>query len=135
MKKLLWLVIGLVLYGGFAAAQTKQEAKPQDGSGSVKINVVKSTNGKPVRNASVILHSLNKEGTQGSGGINLKTDSDGKTSFDGVPFGTLRVQVIARGYQTYGEDFEITKPEQEITIKLNPPADQFSIYNGTEKKQ
>ncbi len=47
--------------------------------------VVKETNGKPVRNASVILHPVNKHGKQERGGLQLKTDAEGKTSFDGAP--------------------------------------------------
>ena len=62
-------------------------------------------------------------------GFELKTDSEGKTHFDGVPYGTLRVQVIAHGFQTYGEDFDIGQPTREIVIKLNPPRRQYSIYD------
>lgn len=102
--------------------------KKISGSADLSFVVIKETNGKPVRNASVILHTLNEDGKQRSGGINLKTDSDGKTEFRGVPFGKLRIQVIARGFQTYGEDYEISQPAQEIKIKLHPPKDQYTIY-------
>ncbi len=95
---------------------------------SLKFVVVKDSNDKPVRNASVILHPVDKNGHQDKGGIELKTDHDGKTNMDGVPYGKLRVQVIAPGFRTYGEDFEINQPEQEITIKLQKPSDQYSIY-------
>jgi len=32
------------------------------------------------------------------------------------------------GFQTYGEDFDINQPNLEITIKLQKPAGQVSIY-------
>lgn len=95
----------------------------------VTITVLKQETGKPVRNASVILHSVNSEGKQEKGGLNLKTDSEGKTSYNGIPFGKLRVQVIARGLQTYGEDFEVNEAQKEIQIKLKPPQQQYSIYD------
>jgi hypothetical protein len=95
---------------------------------NLKIVVVKDSNGKPVRNASVVLHPVNKNGHQDKGGLELKTDPDGKAGMDGVPYGKLRVQVIAPGYRTYGEDFEVNQPDQEITIKLQRPQDQYSIY-------
>jgi|SRR5581483_8679622 len=95
---------------------------------NLKFVVVKDSNGKPVRNAAVILHPVNSKGRQDKGGMELKTDPDGKTNMDGVPYGKLRVQVIATGFRTYGEDFDINQPEQEITIKLQKPSDQYSIY-------
>src|SRR5438045_4755284 len=90
--------------------------------------VVRSNNGKPVRNASVILHPVNKEGKQSQGGYQLKTNQEGKAEFDGVPYGKLRIQAIAKGLQTYGEDLEIDQPDHQITIKMNPPQEQYSIY-------
>lgn len=97
---------------------------------SAKINflVVKDYNGKPVRNAAVILHAVDRDGHQSKGGLELKTDMDGKTSIEGIPFGTVRVQVIAHGFQTFGQDFAINQATHEFTIKLQPPQGQYSIY-------
>lgn len=120
----LLLILGSV---NFAVAQ---KDKDDEGPSSwIYFSVVKDDNGKPVRNAAVILHPVNTKGSQERGGMELKTDPDGKTNFDGVPYGTLRVQVLARGFQTYGEDFEIEKPKTEITIKLKRPQGQFSVYD------
>ena len=94
--------------------------------------VIKYDNGKPIRNAAVVLHPVNRKGKQGRGGFELKTDSDGKTHFEGVPYGKLRVQVLAPGFQTYGEDFDIASPDKEITVRLKRPQKQFSIYDGTQ---
>ena len=90
--------------------------------------VIKDDNGKPVRNAAVVLHPVNEKGRQQRGGMELKTSSEGKCDLDGIPYGMLRVQVLAHGFQTYGEDFDIEKPKSEITIKLKRPQGQFSIY-------
>jgi hypothetical protein len=97
-------------------------------SSELKFIVVRDYNGKPVRNASVILHPV-EEGKQDRGGFQLKTDLDGKTGFDGVPYGTLRVQVLAQGFQTYGQDYEVNQPTMEITIKLKRPGGQYSVYD------
>ena|SRR5438105_1524894 len=94
----------------------------------IEFLVVRSYNGKPVRNASVVLHPVNKEGKQAKNGMELKTDLDGKTALDSVPYGKLRIQTIAPGLQTYGDDIEINQPEQQITIKMNRPKEQYSIY-------
>lgn len=100
----------------------------QQKSSDLKFLVVKDSNGKPVRNAEIVLHPVDKDGKQKSEGIELKTHEDGKAAIAGIPYGKLRVQVIARGFRTYGEDFEIAEPAHAFTIKLQKPVAQYSIY-------
>jgi len=107
-----------------------QKDKNDDGPSSwLYFTIIKDENGKPVRNASVILHPVNVKGKQQRGGLELKTSPEGKCDLDGIPYGVLRVQVLAHGFQTYGEDFDIEKAKTEITIKLKRPQGQFSIYD------
>jgi len=98
--------------------------------------VLKDYSGKPVRNAVVVLHQVSGKGKQERGGLELKTDADGKASYEGVPYGKLRIQVLATGLQTYGGDYDINQPTMEITIKLKRPGGQYSIYEDhpEEKK-
>jgi Carboxypeptidase regulatory-like domain len=103
-------------------------AAAADNSSSLAFTVLKDDNGKPVRNASVVLHRVDKDGHQSKAGVELKTDSEGKSSFDGAPYGKLRVQVLAPGFQTFGSDYEINQPQQEIVIKLKRPSGQYTIY-------
>ena len=79
------------------------------------------------------MHPVNPKGKQERGGMELKTDPEGKANFDGIPYGMLRVQVLAQGFQTYGEDFDIEKPKMDITIKLKRPQGQYSIYDDHAK--
>jgi hypothetical protein len=97
--------------------------------------VVRADNGKPIRNASIVLHPVAKDGRQKHSGYELKTDPDGKASFEGAPYGKLRVQVLIRGFQTFGDDFVINQPNQEITIKLKRPQNQYSIYEDKPKPE
>src|SRR5258705_9991952 len=90
--------------------------------------VIRDYNGKPIRNASVVMHPVQKNGKQSKGGLQIKTDGEGKASFDGAPYGKLRVQVLAQGFQTFGADYDIDKPTLEITVKMKRPAGQYSIY-------
>ena len=110
------------------ADDKKNQKDSGDSSATLSFVVTKDANGKPVKYASVVLHTVDKEGRQGKGGLNLKTSEEGKASVPGVPFGRVRIQVIAKGFQTYGEDIEVTQAEQEIVIKMKPPAEQYSIY-------
>jgi hypothetical protein len=98
--------------------------------------VVKDDNGKPVRSAAVIMHPVNAHGKQSRGGLELKTDADGKTSFDGIPYGMLRVQVLASGFQTFGEDYNVDQARMSFVVKLKRPQGQYSIYqdHSEEKK-
>jgi hypothetical protein len=123
-----------ILVAGWAATLAAQDEEgPQ---AFLKFVVIKDTNGKPVKNAAVVLHPVNKKGKQERGGMELKTNPEGKTGFDGIPYGPLRVQVLAQGFQTFGEDYNVNKPEMEITIKLKRPAGQYSVYeNHPEPKK
>jgi hypothetical protein len=111
------------------------DKKDGEGTSSTNFVVLKDESGKPVRNAAVVLHPVGKNAKQKKQGFELKTDADGKTHFDGVPFGLLRVQVIAHGFQTFGDDFQINQPEQEITIRLKRPQSQYSIYESNEGRE
>lgn len=97
--------------------------------------VVKDYNGRPVRNAAVVLHSVSEKGKQESGGVELKTDEQGKASYDGVPYGKVRVQVLARGLQTFGQDYDINQPTVELTIKLKLPDGEYSIYQNQQEQK
>lgn len=111
---------------GIAAAQKDAE----EPTAALTFLIVKEDNGKPVRSAAVILHPVNTHGKQSRGGLELKTDAEGKTSFDDVPYGTLRVQVLASGFQTYGEDYNIDRAKVDLVIKLRRPQGQYSIYEN-----
>jgi len=108
----------------------------QDDMAVLNFVVIRDYSGKPIRNASVVMHPVEKNGKQSRGGLQIKTDADGKASFDGVPFGKLRVQVLATGFQTFGNDYAIDKPSMEITVRMKRPVGQYSIYEDhpEEKK-
>ncbi len=115
------MIFLVLVLAGFATAKDSPTAH-------VDFLVVRSANGKPVRNASVVLHPVDKDGRQSKDGLQLKTDKDGHASLDGVPFGKIRIQALAPGLQTYGEDVEVNQTEHQFTIKMNPPKEQYSIY-------
>ena len=119
--------IVVVVFGlGLANPAKAQDDGP---TSSVKFVVVRDSDGKPLRNAEVVLHPVSRKGKQNSGEMELKTDADGKASIDGIPYGPLRVQVLAPHFQTFGEDYEINKPVLEITVKMKHPGGQYSIYD------
>lgn len=119
------IFLSAVALVGAAGAQRDTDEEP---TAILNFLILKEDNGKPVRNAAVIMHPVNSHGKQSKGDLELKTDANGKTSFDGVPYGKLRVQVLASGFQTFGEDYDINKLKMDFTVKLKRPQSQYSIY-------
>ncbi|MGA9812283.1 MAG: carboxypeptidase-like regulatory domain-containing protein [Terriglobales bacterium] len=136
MRKLTIGFVTLLLLACMAVGQ-------DDDMALLNFVVIRDYNGKPIRNASVVMHPVEKNGKQSRGGLQLKTDADGKANFDGVPYGKLRIQVLAQGFQTFGDDYAVDKPTMEIVVKMKRPQGQYSIYEehpeqkkdgpGTEK--
>ena len=90
----------------------------------VEVTVLRDVNAKPIENAAVIFHLVGEKGN-----MELKTNEDGKAVIDVLPLGgKVRLQIIAKGFQTYGEDFSIDKPALAIGVRMKRPAEQYSIY-------
>ena len=136
MKRRLSMVMAAVMVLGVGMAGLAWAQDDEGPTSSLRFVVVRDSDGKPVRNAEVVLHSVKRKGKQAPGEMELKTDAEGKTNVDGIPYGPLRVQVLAPHFQTFGEDYEINKAEMEITVKLKHPGGQYSVYenHGDEKK-
>lgn len=116
------LLTALVVFSVFG--QKKEELK----TAQLNFSIIKDANGKPIQNAEIVLHPVDKTGKQKEEGLELKTHEDGKANIGGIPYGKMRVQVIAHGFRTYGEDYDIQQPTHEIIIKMQKPAGQYSIY-------
>jgi Carboxypeptidase regulatory-like domain len=131
--------IGLVSFLGMLIVfGIGDRAVAQDDEGptsAIKVVVVSDAGGKPIKNAAVVLHPVNKKGKATKGEIDLKTDADGRASIDGIPYGSIEVQVLSRGFQTYGENFEVKQATTEITVKLKRPSGQYSIYENHDDKK
>lgn len=116
----------------FPALAKKKQEEPL---ATLNFVVLRDENGKPIRNAAVVMHPVDDRDKQERGGFELKTDPEGKASYDGVPYGKLRIQVLAPGFQTYGDDYDVNQATMVITIKLKRPAGQFSIYDQHPQQQ
>jgi hypothetical protein len=96
-------------------------------TGRIEVTVVRDSSGKPIVNASVIFHPM--EGERNKGNMELKTNEDGKTLIDVLPIGgTVRMQIIAKGFQTFGDDYVVDKDDMAIEIRMKRPGEQYSIY-------
>ncbi len=138
-RSLLFAAILLTTVGLATLPASAQASKDDSGwsrkykvpppSSHIEVTVLKSFNGKPIGNASVIFHPI--EGDKDKGILELKTNEDGKAVIDVIPIGdTVRLQIIANGYQTYGEDYKIDKAEMTMEIKMKRPGAQYSTYGS-----
>lgn len=119
--------------GAFRAAWAQDDDDYDGPMSNLHFVVLRDTTGKPIKNAAVVLHPVNHKGKQAMGGMELKTDDDGRTAIEGIPYGLLRVQVLAPGFQTFGEDYEVKQAETEITVRLKRPKGQYSTYGDPAK--
>jgi hypothetical protein len=99
-----------------------------------RINIViKSGTGKPVDRASVVVrfvqgHSIVKLGKAVRTTYEVRTNQEGEVQIPSIPQGKIRIQVIAKGFQTFGDTFDITEEEKTVNITLNPPQQQYSAH-------
>jgi hypothetical protein len=58
----------------------------------------------------------------------MRTNQEGIAKVPEIPQGTILIQVIASGYQTFGQKYEVYQLEKTIDIKLNSPQEQYSAH-------
>jgi hypothetical protein len=110
-------------------AMTASAATPM-----TKIRVeVRSTTDKPIERASVIItldkgRSAFKLGRKVRTHWEMRTNQEGVASVPPLPQGTFLIQVTAKGYQTYGQTYEIKEEEKTLEVKLNAPQPQYSAH-------
>jgi hypothetical protein len=95
----------------------------------VDVTILRDVDGKPIENAAVIFHPM--EGEKDKGNMELKSNEDGKAVIDVLPMGdTVRLQIIAKGFQTYGQDYKLDKPQLAIEVRMKRPGEQYSVYKN-----
>ena len=126
----------LVMMVASLSAQEKarrgRKYKPPPPTAKIEVTVVRATDSKPIENAAVIFH-VDMDGDKGN--MELKTNEDGKTIIDVLPIGsTMSLQIIAKGYQTYGQEYKIDKADMAFDVKMKRPTEQYSIYKDHDGK-
>ncbi|HWQ54528.1 MAG TPA: hypothetical protein VN442_12660 [Bryobacteraceae bacterium] len=94
---------------------------------------VKTHGGKPIDRAGVIVRfvegrSVIKLGKKIRTTFEMRTNQEGVARVPSIPQGKILVQVIAKGYQTFGQTYEVNEEEKTIEIKMNPPQPQYSSH-------
>ncbi len=109
----------------------KYKAPPE--TSHIEVLVTRKSNGKPIVNAAVVFNP-SKDGKD-EGSLEVKTNPDGKAIIDVIPTGSLvRVQIIANGFATFAEDYQINEPTREIAVTMLRPQEQISAYEDNQGK-
>jgi hypothetical protein len=113
--------------GGKDPGKNDSKASSRDGVSRLRIEVTGGDANRPVSNASVylkfsedrkILKDRHHE-------LDLKTNDEGVTRSPEIPMGKLLIQIVASGWKTYGEYFDINQSEQTVTIHLVRPVTPY----------
>ena len=104
----------------------------EDETTRIKVEVT-TQGGKPIERASVIVRfvegrSIAKLGKKIRTTWEMRTNQEGMARMPAIPQGKIMIQVIAKGYQTFGDTFQIEEPEKTVEIKLNRPQAQYSAH-------
>jgi len=98
-----------------------------------KLNIqVTTLGGRPIDRADVIVKFV-----RGRSAFKIKkvrttwemrTNQEGLAKVPEIPQGSIKVDVVAKGYQTFGQIYDVDEAERTIAIKLNPPQEQYSAH-------
>jgi len=107
---------------------------PATASDLTKLKIVVTTrSGRPIDRADVIVRfggrSVVKLGKMVRTTWEMRSSQEGIAEIPDMPKGQIRIQVIAKGYQTFGDTFDVSEDERTIEIKLNPPQKQYSSHD------
>ena len=105
-----------------AAAGAGLSAGAQDEEVRLEVTITAEESGDPVTNATVYLKYEEKRFLRKDKKIEFtsKTNDDGKAVFPLVPEGRVLVQIVAKGWKTYGKYYELEGPKQTLEVKLQP---------------
>ena len=93
----------------------------------VEVQVTAEATGQPVEGAAIYLKFKEERLLRKDKKMEwrVKTNKEGKAVFPPIPEGVVLVQVIAKGWKTYGEYHTLEGPKQLLEIKLKPPKKWF----------
>ena len=94
---------------------------------------VTTMGGRPIDRADVVVkfvrgRSVIELGRKLHTSWEMRTNQEGIAKVPEIPRGTILIQVIAKGYQTFGQTFDVDELQRTIEVKLNSPQEQYSAH-------
>jgi hypothetical protein len=106
------------------SADNKKDSKSSDPA-TTKLRIHVTADDKPVGNASVYVRFPVAGGLfhkDKLAELNLKTNEDGSAKVPDIPRGKILIQVVAKGWKTFGKWYDVDSEALTVEIKLEPPA-------------
>jgi hypothetical protein len=108
-----------------ASALRQSDSKKNEPSPTTKLDIqVSDPSGKPVGQASVYVRFNESGGVfhkDKLAELDLKTSDNGSCKVPPIPQGKIMIQVIAKGWRTFGQWYDIEHAEETVPIKLQAP--------------
>ena len=122
------LVLVLSLSPALSAQSGKDQEKPAKPSATAQLRI-ELTGGeakKPVADASVYLKFTEDRLLRDKRiEFNLKTNQNGVARSPEIPKGRVLIQIVAPGWKTFGQWYEIDRDEQVIQINIERPTTRW----------
>jgi hypothetical protein len=91
---------------------------------SVTVAVTDAESGKPINQAHITLQFREPGGMLKRSKMlsySAKTNAEGRCKFVGIPEGTVLLIVTDERHQTFGKQFDVSKENPLLEVKLKPP--------------
>jgi hypothetical protein len=117
------LLFSLAVRGQEKSPDSKGKADASSNTVHLTIVVTTAEDKKPVDSASVYVKYVQGRllGKDKKIEMNLKTNMSGIVHVPEIPRGKFLVQIIAPGWKTFGEYYEVEQAEQTINVELVRP--------------
>jgi hypothetical protein len=104
-------------------SEKKSDEGDKEGTTRLRIEVVAGEKDEPVDSASIYVRFVRARALIKDQKVemNTKTNRSGVAVLPNVPRGKVAIQVIAPGWKTFGQWYDIDKAEQTVRIKLQKP--------------
>jgi hypothetical protein len=113
--------------GARPAGSPANNKDKQQATARLRIELTGGDENKPLADASVYIKFQSDPKAQKGKQLelNLKTSQEGVALSPEIPQGRILIQVIAPGWKTYGQYFDIAQAEQTIPIHLSRPTTNY----------
>jgi hypothetical protein len=131
------MVIGWLVFSVAGWAQNDnwhgRKYQPPPPTAHIVVTVEKHYNDHAMPNVAVVFHA-EKDGHK-TGNMELKTDSNGQAIMDLIEAGShVTIQVLANGFATDAEEFNVGTGEKDVLVKLLSPREQLSSFENNKGK-
>ena len=126
-RKLTLIVIALSLcttLKAFSQSTDKQATPtPKDTKKTCRLQI-EVTTGNPRKKVEGAVVQIESEDDGASYVKDAKTNREGIVCLDHVPQGRVRIQVVAKDHETFGDEYTLTEDNETIKINLRRTGDQ-----------